>query len=114
MDTQQQNTFLDEGVEANLGFGHKFVFYPISWGAMRRLRKEWDLVFGGTNPGSPEWQEALGKLLHASVSRADASITLDQFMDALDTRNIKRCFEALTAANGLRKKEGDESRPTSP
>lgn len=114
MDTQQQNTFLDEGVEADLGFGHKFVFYPISWGAMRRLSKEWDLVFGGTSPGTTEWRDALGRLLHASVSRGDSTVTFEALMDALDTRNIRRCFEALTAANGLRKKEGDESRPTSP
>lgn len=108
--------FGDEGALVNLGFGHEVRFYPLSWGAMRRLRKEWGIVFGqSTDPASPEWQDATAAILHASASRGDPNLSLEAFLDMLDTRNVSKCFEALAAASGMRRQEGPgetAARPT--
>lgn len=109
--------FQEEGVLVDLGFGNKVRFFPLSWGAMRRLRKDWNTVFGANSAdaASPEWQDSTSRILHASAVRGAPDLTEDAFLDMLDTRNVSKCFDALAAASGMRKLEGageTAARPT--
>lgn len=120
MDENNDNSFFDDGVDVYLGFGVTVTFYPLTWGAMRRLRKQYKAVFGGAEAsGSDAWQDAAAEILFASASRKpDFTLTLDQFLDCIDFRNATACFRALSVASGMRKGEvasdADAARPTQP
>ena|SRR5437763_615865 len=116
-DSPTANTaFYDDGVEIPMGFGKTMRFYPLSWGAQRRLRTEWLLVFGGdrSKVGTPDWQDAVAKILFTSASRGNPQLKEEDFLEILDIRNLSACFTALTTASGMtpRAREGTEVRPT--
>lgn len=112
----------DEGEEVYLGFGHRLIFYPLTWGVRKRLRKEFGVVFSGNPAVTEEWQDAVTKILHASAVRGNPQLTLEEVEEMLDMRNLKECMRALGVASSLKatisegsdaqKEASDEPRPT--
>lgn len=92
----------DEGEEVYLGFGHSLTFYPLTWGVRKRMRKEFEKAFTGSANLSPEWEDAVAKILHASAVRGKPDLTIEQLEDALDMRNLPACLRALGIASGMR------------
>jgi hypothetical protein len=110
--TQDTNTmavdggaFQEEGIAVDLGFGRHLRFFPLTWGALRRMRKDWNTLFGAdsASAASPEWQDAAARILLASARRGQPDLTEDAFLDMLDTRNASKCFDALAAVSGMRR-----------
>lgn len=98
--------FQEEGAFVDLGFGNTVRFHPLTWGAMRRLRKEWNTVFGANSAATatPEWQDASALILYESAKRGNPALVFDDFLEMLDSRNAAKCFEALAIASGMRAK----------
>lgn len=93
----------DEGEDVYLGFRNKLTFYPLAWGTRKRMRKEFEIVFGGqASNDTDEWQDAVAKILHASAARGNPALTLEAVEDMLDTRNLTQCLRALGVASSLK------------
>lgn len=115
---EPRKNFYDDGVEVDMGFGKTLRFYPLTWGAQRRLRDSWGKVFGDDKapPASDAWQDAVADILFASVSRGDPAFKREDLFELLDGRNAAACFRALAAASGMKRQDAEEAsdgpRPT--
>lgn len=119
MKNEESTTFLDEGVEVCVGFKATYTFYPLTWGTIRKFRKQYDLVFSTkqSDASSQEWMEAALDLLCASINRGNSQIDKDTLAEKIDFRNMGACFKALGQATGMKQVEkavGTEVPPTSP
>ena len=94
-----------DGVKVSLG-GKEYNVPPLNFKALKRLKKEWDIIATPTTTLDAERISAIVELAFAAINRNYPTLQKDELEDIIDLKNSGKLLNALMGVSGfIEKKE---------
>lgn len=85
----------------------EFTVAPLTFKQLRTLEPELITLESMSTRPTSEQQDAVMRIIHASVSRNNPEVSLDDMGDLIDMGNLRPAIEAVMGVSGLVSKSGE-------